>query len=84
MTKDNTKKEKKYEIKTIEDILNVVTADNMECFLKDFSAWLSLNITAQIADKIMGETADIRTSGTFTWIDDGKNDMNIKVEITNT
>ena len=74
---------KTHKIKTTEDMLKVVTPENIDCFLKDFSSWLAISVLAKTANKEMGTAIDILTSGIFTWIDDGKNDVNIKVEVTN-
>jgi len=75
--------EKKYQIKTIKELLDIVTPENIDCFLKDFGSWLAINVMAKTANKEMGNAIDISTSGVFTWIDDGKNDARITIQIKN-
>ena len=81
----------KHEIKTIEDVLRVVNSKNKENFLKDFSAWLDINI--QIKEKIIEEFGkvvnlseedlkeQIKVKQNLIWIDDGKNDIKVDIRI---
>ena len=68
-------KEKRYELKTIKEILDVVNSENIEGFLTDFSCWLGL----MIGSKAIG--AEEKYPGVFHWIDDGKNNVSINIEI---
>lgn len=72
---------KKYTLETIKDIEKVVNVDNVECFKKDFCKWL--DIMCQIKEQ--QDTLEYKAYfGDFTWIDDGKNDATINVEIITT
>jgi hypothetical protein len=71
----------KHELKTLEDILRVVNAENIDMFLKDFSAWLAFTITLDALQDALDGGVGIsqETRGTMNWIDDGKNDALITV-----
>jgi hypothetical protein len=64
-------KSNEYKIKTINDIYRIVTPENTEAFLADFSAWLRMVIAIKKTDP--GRThIDVEK---FTWIDDGENEL---------
>lgn len=78
--------EKKYDLKTIEDIVKVITFENIDNFLIDFRGFLTLNMTIKLAQKIVGkENVEIKKEheGIFHWIDDGKTDAHIHIEVKN-
>jgi hypothetical protein len=70
---------KEYKLKTITDIENVVTPENIECFKKDFCSWLDILVATRKG--FMGIPVIIKSDGVFTWIDDGKNDATIKIRV---
>lgn len=61
-------------INTIQDIINVITSENIDTFLNDFEAVVR---SALLIKETTGITP--QTDG-FTWIDDGKNDITIKIK----
>lgn len=64
-----------YEIKTLEDIVNIVNEENGQRFLSDFKEWLAFNIHVRKISKEMKsiEIAKIDNIGkSMTWVDDGK------------
>lgn len=71
------KNPKQYEIKTIEDIFNCVTHENIKGFMTDFEMMLmsyllmDALIKAQISDGKLPEGTKTPIP-TFTWIDDWK------------
>ena len=74
---------KVHELKTLSEILEVVTPKNLENFIKDFTSFLRVNLALkEIPDiailKISNEEHKI-----FRWIDDGKNDVIIKIKKEN-
>jgi hypothetical protein len=75
---------KEYNLTTLKEILEVVNADNSECFKKDFCSWLDfqigLKIVAEELNKLF-ELEEIMTSGEMHWIDDGKNEKHITFKI---
>ena len=71
----------KHDIKTIWDILKVVNSKNKENFLKDFSAWLDINIHLKEQVKEMGLKKAVKIKPNLVWIDDGKNDIRINIEV---
>ena len=73
--------ENKHEIKTILDILKVVNSNNKENFLKDFSAWLGMNIHLKEQMEGLGLSEEQINLNNFIWIDDGKNDINLTIKI---
>lgn len=77
----------KHDIKTIEQMLQVVNANNIENFKKDFCSWLDYHIGLKIVMKdlkvINGIEDVILDDKAFHWIDDGKNDVDIRIKIVN-
>lgn len=70
--------DKRYELETIKQVLEVVNQDNLQNFLEDFGLWL--NLRSQVKDMLIKHPeAKVQTKDVFIWIDDGKHDMNIKV-----
>jgi hypothetical protein len=68
-----------YEIRTIHDILKVVNQENKDCFLTDFSNWLSIQLLLQ--EQLKGLDIEVKLSEYFNWIDDGKNTINLSFKI---
>lgn len=56
-------------------MLKIVNQDNLTGFLKDFCAFMSLNVMMKAVAKATGEK--VEHSNSFNWIDDGKNDINL-------
>ena len=69
------KKPKKYTIRTIEDLCKVITLDNAENVLKDFRAMISQWLYL----KTLHPKSGIKLKE-FTWIDDGKHQINFKID----
>ncbi len=68
------------ELKTLEDVLAAVTPENVDCFLQDFGAWLHITMHVDAMNKKNGDVRVEQVNrGTFKWIDDGKNDIDIKL-----
>ena len=67
----------RHEINTVEDILRVVTPENKEAFIKDFSLWLDTYFAVKGLVEVAGGKAE---HAQFVWIDDGKH--NIKVTLS--
>jgi hypothetical protein len=74
-----------YHLRTIKGILSVITEDNVDAFLKDFELWLKLHLHVETMNKVaktngLGrvETQDEE----FTWIDDGKHDMHVNLDVS--
>ena len=72
--------EKKYEIKTIEDILAAVNSENVDVFVRDFKAFLLLHLLNRSVHEAVGEKRPPEMPQ-FTWIDDGKNDIKITLGV---
>ncbi len=73
-------KDKVHELKTLEDVLGAVTPQNIDCFLVDFAGWLRFTVEIDKVNAAVGETVLLNENrGTFKWIDDGKNDVTIKL-----
>lgn len=71
---------KTYNLKTIKEIEDIITKDNIECFKTDFCSWLDILIGMKEINKTSSEFF-IEISDTFKWIDDGKNDKTLTIEI---
>jgi len=71
-------KSKIYTFKTLEDITNVVTKDNIDNFLIDFKEWLSIAIEFNKLKEFKNLISlDISQ---FKWQDDGKHDKVINIK----
>ena len=77
----NMKENKKYEIETLEQLVNIVNKENIERLSIDFLLWLNQVNDAfesikekhpEHKDKLNSELAKTK----FIWIDDGKNELN--------
>jgi hypothetical protein len=77
---------KKYEINTLDDIINCVTKDNLDNFIIDLKAFLEMYISIDNLGKAIMKAEGIETdkptlkSKGFTWIDDGKHEYKIIME----
>lgn len=76
--------EKKYEIVTLRDILDI-PEDRMDAFLVDLKMWHStVSNTLKLIDeasKIVEPEKDIRTKvSKMVWIDDGKHNATLKID----
>ncbi len=72
---------KKIKIRTIKDIHNAVNEGNLENFLTDFKSYLSIHLVAKkIAENEEGMRIESDNS-VFNWIDDGKNDIDLKIKV---
>ncbi len=67
-------------IKTIKELLEIVNAGNLDNFLKDFDSWLRFHVSLK-GISYHGVEIEVNED-TFLWIDDGKNDITLKFEIT--
>ena len=64
-----------HDLKTVQDIANVVNPKNIECFLVDFRQFLELNIEVR-------NQVSIPFSSDFIWIDDGETGLKeIKIKV---
>lgn len=73
----------KHELRTIADIIKVINPENIDNFLIDFKGFLTLNIVVKAAQDLLGNDADVylKEEGVMQWIDDGKTDATIKLEV---
>jgi hypothetical protein len=75
---------KEYKITTLKDVLEVVNENNLQCFIKDLHSWLACRLEIKKQLLILGEDIlEAEMPNGFTWIDDGKNNANIRIEIKN-
>jgi len=80
---------KKYEIETLEQLINITTPENFERISVDFLLWL--NYTTETFAKIKerdeykGKLNSDIAKVKFIWIDDGKNELkNVQLKNTTT
>ena len=74
----------KHDLKTIEDIINVINAENIDNFIIDFKSYLNFNILLKTTQEIVGkENVGIskEDEGVLNWIDDGKTEAHITINI---
>jgi hypothetical protein len=72
-------KNKQYDLKTVDDIVEAVNEDNISYFIKDFQSFLSIAITLKTIAKLTGN-GPVSTNK-FVWIDDKKHDKKITINI---
>lgn len=73
---------KKYKIKTLNDIINCTNEDNLDNFLTDLRGILTALYALRSLSEFIGETdaeKEMLSDG-FTWIDDGKHNINISIK----
>lgn len=70
---------KTYKLKTIKDILEVVTEDNLENFMVDLMAFLSMRIEFNKLETLKGVIK--MDDSCFQWIDDGKHNATYKFKV---
>lgn len=78
------KEDKKYEINTIDMVIQVVNEDNIDNFLVDFGNFLRMALMNKNLGKMayaFGAIKELPPPAKFTWIDDGKNDATINVNL---
>lgn len=76
---------KKYQLKTLKEIINVVNENNLKNFLIDFQNWLSFKVGIKKVIKALSketkESIEIELDESFIWIDDGKTGGKITMPI---
>ena len=75
--------DEKHEIKTLQDILRVVTVENSEAFLKDFEAYIATwSLIRTTIEAVAPETLEKTVaSARFTWVNDGKHDIRLNFQV---
>lgn len=68
---------KKYEIKTIEDMYNIVTLDNLDRFMGDM--YKVFHQLAQVKHNVGEEAFKEFKFGKSVWIDDDKNNIHYTI-----
>lgn len=80
------KKPKEYNIKTIDQLVDIATKDNIDNLMADLYLWLDYTVkfygkfkeaNPKLKDKLNSEIAGVD----FIWIDDGKNELKESVFI---
>lgn len=71
---------KAIELKTVEDIIKVVNEDNLQNFIVDFTNYLAMHMALKNVQE-KEKDVDVQVDKTvFQWIDDGKNEINLKIK----
>lgn len=73
-----------HDLKTIADIVRVITPENLDNFLTDLRGFLVMNMTIKSVQDVVGvENVSIQKEheGVMHWIDDGKTDARITIEV---
>ena len=75
-------KSKKYQIKTVQDIIDCTNEDNLDNFLEDLKGLVkTAHVFNTMTDLVGGDTSKNKLDEKgFTWIDDGKHEATITVE----
>ena len=71
---------KTIKFKSIKQLADFVTEENVEAIKTDFSLWLDIIVMSRPLEKIgVGKV----NTDEFGWIDDGKHDPKFKVKVVN-
>ena len=72
----------KYKIKTLEEFLNVALQEDVDPkdLMKDFEGWFYMCFGVQKMDKSL-KSVTVSKNDTFTWINDGKHDAHVSLNI---
>lgn len=79
---------KKYEIESLEQLQNLVTEENFERLMLDFSSWLKIysmyveQTRKEHPEETKGKTNTEISKAVFIWIDDGKHEI-LEATVTN-
>ena len=71
--------EKEYKLKNVEEIVKVITEENIDVFLSDFSEWIKYRLALK---KLVSEDFEVKIPDYFHWADDGikgASEINIKM-----
>lgn len=71
----------RYPLETVRSIVDLVDKDNVDNLLKDFNNWIRLHVECKELVKQNKVKSIIINKDTFTWINDGRNDINVKIEL---
>ena len=78
-------KAKEYQIKTVQDMLDCVTKENIDNFMIDlrgvidtYIAFKGLTKTIAEVEGLPPELAEVSSEG-YIWIDDGKHEKTVKI-----
>lgn len=72
----------KYEINTLQDILECTNLDNLDNFIKDFSVFLKAYHNTKNLISFLGKEKvdELMKSTKLVWIDDGKHDYTLELQ----
>jgi len=70
---------KEYQLKTLAEVLEAVTDENIGGFLTDFTRWLAIDI--QMRSPELKGKIELKNRGIFHWIDDRKTEIKATIEI---
>jgi len=77
---------KKYELKTLEDVVVKIPENRIDAFLVDFKLFIEtsksmVELFNDITAFTEGLDSEVPEVSKMTWIDDGKNDIGVNIEI---
>ena len=78
-----TEKTKEHRLITLQDLIDVATDDNFDTLMIDLKNWLGLQLGLKKVNASQGLGFSVRVNGkaVLKWMDDGKNNINIKISV---
>jgi hypothetical protein len=74
-------KDEEINIETLSDIVDKVPLESLDCFMTDLKAWVNMAKTAKDVNNLF-DFYVLSVPKSIRWIDDGRNDVEINVEIS--
>jgi len=75
----NNKKQKKYKIQSVQDMIDCTNSYNLENFITDLKGILASAHMLRVHADLMGKDKSSIEIKEFIWVDDGEHNINIKL-----
>jgi hypothetical protein len=70
-----------YNIKTIQELYELVNSDNIEALRIDIALWMDMVVQSKVIAKATGGLITMRNTDTFHWVDDGAHNLNVNIQV---
>jgi len=75
----NNKKQKKYKIQSVQDMIDCTNSDNLENFITDLKGILASAHMLRTHTDLIGKDKSSIEIKEFTWVDDGEHNITINL-----
>lgn len=80
-TPERNNMDKNHKLTTVNEIIQAVNEENLNCFIEDFKNFLAFRIAIRNVGKAQEKDFDIEMQPFFDWTDDGTNNITITTKI---